>query len=308
MKKLVIIAVAVVFVFAFVSTALAAGGITPVDNTTAPLTGLPDASGDYNQGGYMQPTAGQNPHGGYTTNTNKCKVCHAVHGAAPSPGQALLRSSRADACVFCHVSGSFSIAQPYGTDPLNYTTEYENNHASGHQSTTYNGCVSCHSVHGANTIGGGLAAYILKVNPGGALTANPDGALTGSAATLDDFCRDCHDGTTRATSAWTPCGDSCHATQMEVSNPDTRNFVSHIMTTTLTGSTGVTVSQTASTTCRSCHKGGSNNGVASNGNDFPHFTSGADFLMDSHTSTSPLDRVCVDCHQWAVNQGVGSTF
>jgi hypothetical protein len=46
-----------------------------------------------------------NPHGGYDTSTNKCKVCHAVHRAEGT--YYLLRaSSQDDACDYCHIGGS----------------------------------------------------------------------------------------------------------------------------------------------------------------------------------------------------------
>jgi hypothetical protein len=46
-----------------------------------------------------------NPHGGYDTTTNKCKVCHAVHRAEGA--YYLLRAdSQDDACDYCHIGGS----------------------------------------------------------------------------------------------------------------------------------------------------------------------------------------------------------
>ena len=46
-----------------------------------------------------------NPHGGYDTSTNKCKVCHAVHRAEGA--YYLLRAdSQDDACDYCHIGGS----------------------------------------------------------------------------------------------------------------------------------------------------------------------------------------------------------
>ncbi|MHB9003613.1 MAG: hypothetical protein ACYC6C_06055, partial [Coriobacteriia bacterium] len=67
------------------------------------------AAGAY-AGGYLdwadapQPANGSSPHGGYTTATTKCKVCHAVHEAQMG-GEVLLRSTIADACNYCHVGG-----------------------------------------------------------------------------------------------------------------------------------------------------------------------------------------------------------
>lgn len=291
MKKLLVIAIAVVFVFAFATAAFAVPGIS---------------QDGIKQGGYDQPSAGVNPHGSYSTASNKCKTCHAVHGATAG-GEALLRSSRANACVYCHVSNNFTIAHPYGTDPDLYTTDYENNHAAEHFNVApdpaYAGCVSCHSVHGANTFtsaGDGITAgSILKKNPGGSVTDSGTGAIAGDVANLDEFCRDCHDGTAAAADYCV----NCHATQMGVTELATRNGVSHIMTTNMNGVAGTQVAWTTSETCRKCHKGGD----GTDGNSFPHLTSGADFLTGTHTTTSPLDRVCLECHQNG-GSGVGLTF
>lgn len=46
-----------------------------------------------------------NPHGGYDSTTNKCKVCHAVHRAEGA--YFLLRAdTQDDACSYCHIGGS----------------------------------------------------------------------------------------------------------------------------------------------------------------------------------------------------------
>lgn len=122
------------------------------------VPGIP-SSGAADQGGYLAPEAGANPHGGYSTTTNKCKVCHAVHGATPG-GQKLMRTENASStnlvggsscswchpihppgpawpdnngilepdntstpCVYCHISGPFAITKVYGGDPNNYWME-----------------------------------------------------------------------------------------------------------------------------------------------------------------------------------------
>jgi predicted CXXCH cytochrome family protein len=300
-KKLLVVTLVLVFTLALCTVALAADPI-PFDGVM--------------QGGYLEPTAGQNPHGDYIATSNKCKTCHAVHGAAAAPGEALLRSSKADACIYCHVSTTFSIKHPYGTDPAAYTNDYENNHASSHGydgfTPAYAGCVSCHAVHGAGTWSGAdgvTKGMILRDNPGGTVTSSATGSISGPVTNLDDFCRDCHDGTTNGTVGTEKCSGGCHAdgVGMQVTKLASRNGVSHVMTSTLTGSNGTsTVAYAASTTCRSCHKGAA---VYANGNSFPHITSGADFLYDGHTNTSPLDRVCLQCHQNTGNTaGVGLTF
>ncbi len=308
MRKTFVIGLTLVFLFAMTAVAFAVPGIVPTDTTSVPLD-------QTNQGGYLDLTAGVNPHGDYSDTSNKCKTCHAVHGAAAG-GEALLRTSKAGACEYCHITGGFTIKLPYGNVAANYTTEYENNHAKMHLGAgNYNGCVSCHSVHGANTFtsaGDGITTgKILKNNPGGTTSGNATGALSAAVTTLDDFCRDCHDGTTKPAADGNAgggvCGGSlCHSTQMQVSNFITRDQVSHIMTTTLTNSGGTQVTNVTSEKCRSCHSGAK---TYADANSFPHITSGADFLTDTHTSTSPLDRVCLECHVWGGGaSGVGQTF
>jgi hypothetical protein len=61
------------------------------------------------EGGYAAFTTGTiytiNPHGGYDSTTNKCKVCHAVHRAEGA--YFLLRAdTQDDACSYCHIGGS----------------------------------------------------------------------------------------------------------------------------------------------------------------------------------------------------------
>ncbi len=292
MKKLIVIILTMVFAFSLTTVAFAVPGIAP--------DGI-------EQGGYDDPTAGVNPHSGYSVTSNKCKTCHAVHGATAG-GETLLRSSRANACVYCHVSNTFSIKHPYGTDATKYTVDYENNHAATHFNSApdpaYAGCVSCHSVHGANTWSGSdgvTAGMILRNNPGGTITAGGVGAVAAAVTNLDDYCRDCHDGTG---AVGTYCVNCHNDPQMKVTKLATRNGVSHVMTTTMTGNYDTQVAWTTSQTCRMCHKGAA---TYADENSFPHLTSGADFLSDNHTSTSPLDRVCLECHQNGPS-GVGLTF
>lgn len=118
-KALFITLVATVFVVAFASSAFA---VTPDASTPATFTpsqwtyqDLADAAAKY-EGGYKAydgtetvPGGGdyQNPHGGYDTSTNKCKVCHAVHRAEGA--YYLLRAdSQDDACDYCHIGSAHS--------------------------------------------------------------------------------------------------------------------------------------------------------------------------------------------------------
>jgi predicted CXXCH cytochrome family protein len=314
LKKILLLSLVVLFVLGLTTVASAAG-ISVVNTAVA------------GEGGYSTPTASENPHGDYSPTSNKCKTCHAVHGASAT-GEALLRSTKANACVYCHVSTNFSIAHPYGTDPALYQSEYENNHASTHQTSGYNGCTSCHAVHGANVWSSAAdsidVGMILRADPGATIGApNGQGAIAAPVTTLTDFCRDCHDGTNRSGTGYTAgatsntdstCAGGCHKDQMLVSNFNTPNGVSHIMTGTL--KTGAAqVANLPSSECKSCHSGGTiTDGKGTPGNSFPHITSGADFLKDTYDMvTTKLDSVCLDCHQWAGAQagatsGVGSTF
>lgn len=261
-------------------------------------------------GGYTEPTTGNNPHGSYSDTGSKCKVCHAVHNAR-SGGQTLLRSTRADACVYCHITGGFSIKTPYGTTSTNYTDENDRNHDNDHNGYTsanlYAGCVSCHSVHGANTFGG--ASKILKNDPGKAL---------GTVSTEIDFCRDCHNKSGDNTTSG-GCMNVCHlqddTTEANISSEyylTTRDGTTHIMTTTLTGNYDTTVAWVTSETCRKCHKEGQ---PYASGDSFPHYTANAvQFLDDTYTQQGTnLDLVCMNCHTDTGNgasytSGVGKTF
>ncbi len=311
-------------------------------------TGIALAGSDYGtfQGGYNDPTAGKSPHGGYSDTTDKCKTCHAVHNASTT-GQVLLRSTVSNACVYCHVSTNFTITRVYGGDVANYDNHYDNNHASFHNNSstfTYNGCVNCHSVHGANTIatdtatGEVLAPKILRNNPGGTILAgNTVGGVAAPADNLTDFCRDCHDGMTtegQALYSSNGCG-MCHGSTspnfVAAIYPGAKNIKSnwsHTMTTPggITGGTDRTytgqVAWKASSECRSCHSGGYTDASSSTDtavrldtavNNFPHYTQGVDFLSDEHTTTGSLDLVCLDCHTntgdpATATQGVGKTY
>lgn len=305
-------------------------------------------------GGYNTPTAGQSPHGNYADTTNKCKVCHAVHNANASvettfaPPQALLRTNRGiqpptwpsdrtkngAACAYCHIAGVWSIKTVYGGLLSNYQSDSRFNHDDNHRRldivfpttrANYSGCMSCHSVHGANllvNVADGISSNdIVSVNP------NPDwNAIT--VGSLTDFCRDCHDDSAPVfvSGTWgTRCGWCHNASALIVrgGNDDTqftdqlppfytqdRDDVSHVMTATLTGVGGSQTAWADTTDCRDCHKGG--NGTANNS--FPHFTAGAQFLEDGYaTPDSGMDRVCLGCHVQGgyvpgYSTGVGKTF
>ncbi|MDP1809541.1 MAG: hypothetical protein Q8L35_08410 [Actinomycetota bacterium] len=63
-------------------------------------TGTPDGVNEID--GYFDATGTASPHGSYTTTSNKCKICHAVHRAEGA--FKLMRADAAeDACSYCHI-------------------------------------------------------------------------------------------------------------------------------------------------------------------------------------------------------------
>lgn len=142
------------------------------------------------------------PHDGYTTTTVKCNVCHAVHNAAVpgqwiqnqpsgdwvlSPDRAetqmLLRTSVAEACMYCHVDTGIAGVRLWNGNSLNWgedpITEAERPFDSGY-GHGHTGCTNCHSVHGAKTFNGAVENKILKYGATNNLTktshlGDPDG-------------------------------------------------------------------------------------------------------------------------------------
>jgi predicted CXXCH cytochrome family protein len=112
------------------------------------------------------PAAGDNPsypgspHEGFDTATQKCQVCHAPHNANPT-GQALLPTTVAEACTYCHITTATGVVVIYDGDPLNYTVDNAYNHSSAAGAT----CTECHSPHGADTFGGIIAPKLLRRLP-----------------------------------------------------------------------------------------------------------------------------------------------
>ncbi len=187
------------------------GGVVPQTNSRGQR--IIYLSSDDPASALMNPS-NESPHQGYISTSAKCKVCHAVHGAGMNPTdtiggiqtEKLLRTEVADACVFCHVTTNFGVPA-YGGN-VNYYLESSANpplsaHSSGHLTSGYEGCASCHSVHGADTLGDGT--YILKTDPArGVTSASPVadayggfGAFITPVESQRDFCLDCHDGVAR---------------------------------------------------------------------------------------------------------------
>jgi len=119
-------------------------------------------------------SVGRGPHGGYSTTSSKCGVCHAAHSAySDSEGlgsdRHLLRQG-STGCEYCHLSGSVIDGAGGASNRIVYTggsgvSDLEKGSGrSGHEISgsevtipVSNGheitltCASCHMVHGANT-------------------------------------------------------------------------------------------------------------------------------------------------------------
>jgi len=313
-KSLMIVALAMVLVFAF-------SGIASAKITNGYITW---ATASANLDG-----TAATPHSGYTVNTEKCAVCHSVHNAAVAgtawtgtdpwtartgeETQMLLRSSVANACIYCHITTNIGGTQLYNanevlwTNPASIST-FEENVAHNRNSAN---CVNCHAVHGANTFQGLAASKILKVPADTTkiqdevLGASADITLVGglypnlATAVADTtvgkdyqvtvFCTQCHQNFSRSSETTLNAdGDYVYGDGTYVDGDATANlqYKSHPMKAaggeaTAFAAAGATyttgaVAWKASTTCRSCHDAGlTDEGVVVTANNFPHYTAGA---------------------------------
>lgn len=252
-------------------------------------------------------TNGTSPHGGYSSTTQKCVVCHAVHEASSS-GQALLQGTVADACTYCHVSLTSSYSQVYGSVPTNYANG-TNDLNTAHNSITIGAteigvkCTSCHQVHAAAnqmTLNAYLTQKLLKGSSTNVAAYDPDLDLIPQAA----------DATGWAMTKWCT---TCHAVGLGATgSPDyysrAFNGQSHIMTSaaniatygnTFTSMATTQVAFAASEYCASCHASQYGSGA------WPHYTTGVRFLVSGATATDTLvpatdseqDGICLHCHK-----------
>lgn len=252
MKKTLIIGLAIVMVLSIAGTALASG--------------------------YTAPVAGTSPHGGYTTATARCKVCHATHQATGT--YKLTRNNTAAAqCDYCH--GTTGVANANGLQGLAAT----NGHFKNSPTTTVPDatdttlasnmvCASCHSVHGQ-------AVWNAKI-----LKADPQGTSASVAYVAGDdrlWCATCHD----LNSDTAVNGDS-HAMKVWTDNYATPE-----------GNMSVAFSN--ATSCDDCH-------TSTGTSNYPHFSAGI-VLLKTGATTANLDGVCLDCHSNSADGlGVGVSY
>lgn len=125
--------------------------------------------------GYDEPVSGQSPHQGWTSTSDQCKQCHAVHKAIGNRN--LLRSmdSRYNDCAYCHLDGNAAT----GYDV--YTGAVVNGHTMGSftSKTSTNGARSArYSADGRIIIpdnAGGTTNY-----RGGSISVSPSQAAVGN--------------------------------------------------------------------------------------------------------------------------------
>ena len=252
-------------------------------------------------------TATGSPHGGYTTSSKKCAVCHAVHHAS-NTGEVLMKDSVSNACVYCHITSSTGVVQIYNGVATNYNSGDLKN---AHSSSGGVQFVSCHTPHGATSMIANNAYLRTKI-------LKTSGTVTSAIAVGD--------ANEIAVSKWCT---NCH-TYYETSY-DKGMQMSHVMTTAKTsypgGSTAAgsytgKVAWSDSDTCRACHNDGTTDASASMvatvvASSFPHYTTGQRFLTaagnDTNTGAavsatdSSADGVCLRCHV-STGSGVGSSY
>lgn len=321
MKKTIILVMAAVLVLAFATTAYA--------STTSGYVAWSSAAPNNNPA---------TPHKGYTSATNKCSVCHAVHKASDA-GQILLRSSVGDSCTYCHVD------TVTGAGILTYWI-YNGAVANYSSDTTYasfgggvahnNSCSQCHAVHGVQTLDGNRVDKILKdwaYAPYGheystfalAKWATPD-TLGNQNDQITAWCTGCHPyfvEAYEATIQYVASGTG-YVAYSNPTTPTVRSIKSHVMTD-LAGGYGNNngnfsgdVAWTPSTACRSCHDAGVTDGgpgvIAAS---FPHYTGSYYRFMTvgestaasgSTNTTGTIDGMCLKCHRQSGSTGVGFTF
>lgn len=267
-------------------------------------------------GGNPSSETSLSPHGGFSTSTVKCAVCHAVHQANKSGSEVLLRSSVANACTYCHIDLKGSAeTSVYDGVMTNYTVETEY----GHQS--YSGglegvkCEQCHQVHAAEQF---MTAnkYLRKKILIGSKTqdlldsyydpriATAPGSGDPKDEALTKWCTRCHKPGQEdwKYSYYSPYySDSTHV--MKAAGAYAGDG---------TAATGKTVAWASSEYCRSCHSKGYGTSR------WPHWSPSKRFLVSADSSSAvaqditgatstSTDGVCLRCHRDGTN-GVGTSY
>lgn len=259
--------------------------------------------------GYLN-SGGIKPHGGYTTLSNKCKICHAIHGTDPGSQHLLpnrINSVKWGGCEQCH-----SEASPFAA-PVVYSID---------------GYRSEHSIDGSASVIPDSTKDLPFWGYSPGLTPSEDSAKRNLAqkirryksnqqsnkpvATLE--CLHCHSPHGNNVMGgpnilrWDPARDGKRAQTLTQFCADchnlnyitTKNGSSHPMMNPPSDD----IAWGSSSTCASCHRAKK----ASQGGQFPHQSIGADLLKAEYNGKNQ-DTVCLDCHRnsnWT--KGVGITY
>ncbi len=109
------------------------------------------------------------PHGGFTTTSSKCSICHTVHDASPTGVKLLPKATTRDNCMVCHDgtggNGVYGAIAARGltvgaAHRIDTTSVIPGGDAAtgGSRTATFTGengylsCDDCHSVHGADVV------------------------------------------------------------------------------------------------------------------------------------------------------------
>lgn len=271
MKKALILAIIVIAIIAVTSSVALAGGWSTVSTSTTGDehdTDNPDGEAVWN------PSDLGAPHGNFSTSSNRCRVCHAVHMAdpistdlgsevvgsrivGPTSWRLLRNQNREEECYYCHGPDGATDKQPF-RDRTGVV--YRGEHTLGStflpdsSGTVVPGgaltCGTCHNVHAAGVVETAgsypessmtafMGARILKDNPNpfnNQTVGNDVGAVAGAAGAdpFTKFCSDCHDRNPN----WDPDAtgkDSTDSANVRIDANGNSNFSSHVQGTAADG-------------------------------------------------------------------------
>jgi len=293
-----IIVLLIVLIFLSLSSAALASGYN------SPTTPNPTPPPDYIYG------EGEDPHGGYSNTTNKCKTCHAVHLAEGN--YVLLRATTAsDECNYCHATGGVSEKIISGGT--------HETHLTSDKGPAVDSCNDCHKVH--TTIAGAqftdqepLATTTVCNNchsPSGVFDGvnnatygaksnwtdgvyEDDGTVTPGK---EQWCVGCHDDV--------PANSKQDGTGILAPNKagDNTSYGYYATGHGVAGSYNATMhgQNGPAYACTVCH-----NSALDHISDVPDDSDRLELVSDTLNYTSDISEVCLDCHK--VDQSSNGTL